>query len=55
MNVCQLGRPEGILLGRPGHSWESNVIVTVRKYDVNSVYINLMVNFSGGLSRKQVS
>jgi hypothetical protein len=24
MSVCQLGRPEG----RPGHSWESNVIVT---------------------------
>lgn len=28
MRVCQLGRPEGRPLGRHGHSWESNVIVT---------------------------
>jgi len=28
MSVCQLGRPEGRPLGRPGHSGESNVIVT---------------------------
>jgi hypothetical protein len=28
MSVCQLGRPEGRPFVRPGHSWESNVIVT---------------------------